>query len=87
MRQRGKLRDLGRVRRGFDVSTKHYDAAREEALIHVSEWVAKNVPAGATLPRGAHDAVAEALLRLIAKRDERIEALERRLAALEGDAK
>lgn len=60
-------------------------AVRLEAMDHVCEWVDRRdyTPAhGASVGQ-----LAEAVFALIAKRDERIEALERRLAALEGDAK
>lgn len=59
----------------------------EEITLAMGEWMEANVPPGA---RGWVDGVKglrASLAVVIAKRDERIEALERRLAALEGDAK
>ena len=68
------------------MSTKHYDAAHDEFAKVLDHWIVRNGPAGRS-GAGAVAAVGEACVTLIAKRDERIEALERRLAALEGDAK
>lgn len=70
------------------MSTKHYDAAYVEFGEALSDWLAKNAPATPSWrPDLAIACVGEAVVTLIAKRDERIEALEKRLAALEGDAK
>ena len=80
------------------MSTKHYQAAYDEFGEALSDWLRKNAPEHATWrpdlaiasvwrPDLAIASVGEAAVTLIAKRDERIEALERRLAALEGDAK
>lgn len=70
------------------MGTKHYQAAYDEFGEALSDWLRKNAPEHATWrPDLAIASVGEAAVTLIAKRDERIEALERRLAALEGDAK
>lgn len=61
------------------------DAVRAEAMGHVMGFI-ENSPSRLRANNGTEQ-VFEALVMLIAKRDERIEALERRLAALEGDAK
>lgn len=66
------------------MSAKHYDAAHDEFAEALSHWIERNGPSSGA---GAVAAVGEAAVTLIAKRDERIEALEKRLAALEGDAK
>ena len=70
------------------MSTKHYDAAYVEFGEALDVWLKEKVPPNAGYrPDLAIAAIGEATVTLIAKRDERIEALERRLAALEGDAK
>lgn len=70
------------------MSAKHYDAAYAEFGAALDEWLGKHAPGTPSWRPGlAIASIGEATVTLIAKRDERIEALERRLAALEGDAK